>query len=219
MKRLARFCLPSLLLAVSLAQMPFASASAQSDKTVFTAPIRTDRGSVEAAFHVFEASPFCAIGYEEYSHPAIPATTEGEIFVPDSVVAPDGQHLRICWVARGAFQGCKKLTKIHLPQGLVTIADLSFQGCDSLREVTLSDSLTTIYPQAFWGCFALRRINLRCPNPPFTYHHGTFEKHCLNTSTIVVPFGSVDSYRNDRTFSSFRYHAEHIPTFPHSSHE
>lgn len=93
-------------------------------------------------------TPFAAIGYEEYFRPAIPATTEGEIFVP------------------------------------------------------------------FWGCFALRRINLRCSNPPPTYHHGTFENHSFNTATIVVPFGSVDNYRNDKTFSSFRYHAEHIPTFP-----
>lgn len=166
------------------------------------------------AFRMKKDTPFAAIGYEEYFHPAIPATTEGEIFVPDSVVGSDGRHRRICWVSRGCFQGCKRLTKIHLPFNISTISDLAFQGCDSLREVTLPDSLRIIYPQAFWGCFALRRINLRCPNPPLTYHHGTFENHSFNTATIVVPFGSVDSYRNDKTFSSFRYHAEHIPTFP-----
>lgn len=166
------------------------------------------------AFRMNEDSPFVATGYEEYSHPAIPATTKGEIFVPDSVVASDGQHRRICWVSRGSFQGCKMLTKVHLPHTISTISDLAFQGCDSLREVTLSDSLRIIYPQAFWGCFALRRINLRCPYPPLTYREGTFEGHSLNTATIVVPFGSVDSYRNDKAFSSFRYHAEHIPTFP-----
>ena len=166
------------------------------------------------AFRMKEDTPFAAIGYEEYFRPAIPATTEGEIFVPDSVVGSDGRHRRICWVSRGSFQGCKRLTKIHLPFNISTISDLAFQGCDSLREVTLPDSLTIIYPQAFWGCFALRRINLRCSNPPLTYHHGTFENHSFNTATIVVPFGSVDNYRNDKTFSSFRYHAEHIPTFP-----
>lgn len=194
--------------------MPFASASAQSHNIVFTAPIRTDRGSVQMAFRMKKDTPFAAIGYEEYFRPAIPATTEGEIFVPESVVGSDGQHRRICWVSRGSFQGCKRLTKIHLPFNISTISDLAFQGCDSLREVTLPDSLTIIYPQAFWGCFALRRINLRCSNPPLTYHEGTFENHSFNTATIVVPFGSVDSYRNDKTFSSFRYHAEHIPTFP-----
>ena len=166
------------------------------------------------AFRMKEDTPFAAIGYEEYFRPAIPATTEGEIFVPDSVVGSDGRHRRIRWVSRGCFQGCKRLTKIHMPFNISTISDLAFQGCDSLREVTLPDSLTIIYPQAFWGCFALRRINLRCSNPPLTYHEGTFENHSFNTATIVVPFGSVDSYRNDKTFSSFRYHAEHIPTFP-----
>ena len=166
------------------------------------------------AFRMKEDSPFVATGYEEYSHPAIPATTKGEIFVPDSVAASNGRYLSVCWVSRGSFQGCKMLTKVHLPHTISTISDLAFQGCDSLREVTLSDSLRIIYPQAFWGCFALRRINLRCPYPPLTYREGTFEGHSLNTATIVVPFGSVDSYRNDKTFSSFRYHAEHIPTFP-----
>ena len=214
MKRLALLTLSPFFLFTFLALMPFASASAQSHNIVFTAPIRTDRGSVQMAFRMKKDTPFAAIGYEEYFHPAIPATTEGEIFVPDSVVGSDGQHRRIRWVSRGSFQGCKRLTKIHLPFNISTISDLAFQGCDSLREVTLPDSLTIIYPQAFWGCFALRRINLRCSNPPLTYHEGTFENHSFNTATIVVPFGSVDSYRNDKTFSSFRYHAEHIPTFP-----
>ena len=214
MKRLALLTLLPFFLFTFLALMPFASASAQSHNIVFTAPIRTDRGSVQMAFRTREDTPFAAIGYEEYSHPAIPATTEGEIFVPDSVVGSDGRHRRIRWVSRGSFQGCKRLTKIHLPFNISTISDLAFQGCDSLREVTLPDSLRIIYPQAFYGCFALRRINLRCPNPPLTYYEGTFENHSFNTATIVVPFGSVDSYRNDKTFSSFRYHAEHIPTFP-----
>lgn len=214
MKRLALFTLSPFFLFTFLALMPFASASAQKHNIVFTAPIRTDRGSVQMAFRMKKDTPFAAIGYEEYFRPAIPATTEGEIFVPDSVVGSDGQHRRIRWVSRGSFQGCKRLTKIHLPFNISTISDLAFQGCDSLREVTLPDSLTIIYPQAFWGCFALRRINLRCSNPPLTYHEGTFENHSFNTATIVVPFGSVDSYRNDKTFSSFRYHAEHIPTFP-----
>ena len=214
MKRLALLTLSPFFLFTFLALMPFASASAQKHNIVFTAPIRTDRGSVQMAFRMKKDTPFAAIGYEEYFRPAIPATTEGEIFVPDSVVASDGRHRRIRWVSRGSFQGCKRLTKIHLPFNISTISDLAFQGCDSLREVTLPDSLTIIYPQAFWGCFALRRINLRCSNPPLTYHEGTFENHSFNTATIVVPFGSVDSYRNDKTFSSFRYHAEHIPTFP-----
>ena len=214
MKRLALLTLLPFFLFTFLALMPFASASAQSHNIVFTAPIRTDRGSVQMAFRMKEDSPFVATGYEEYSHPAIPATTEGEIFVPDSVAASNGRYLSVCWVSRGSFQGCKMLTKVHLPHTISTISDLAFQGCDSLREVTLSDSLRIIYPQAFWGCFALRRINLRCPYPPLTYREGTFEGHSLNTATIVVPFGSVDSYRNDKTFSSFRYHAEHIPTFP-----
>lgn len=214
MKRLALFTLSPFSLFTFLALMPFASASAQKHNIIFTAPIRTDRGSVQMAFRMNEDTPFATIGYEEFFRPAIPATTEGEIFVPDSVVGSDGQHRRICWVSRGSFQGCKRLTKIHLPFNISTISDLAFQGCDSLREVTLPDSLRIIYPQAFYGCFALRRINLRCPYPPLTYHEGTFENHSFNTATIVVPFGSVDNYRNDKTFSSFRYHAEHIPTFP-----
>ncbi|MBQ7462489.1 MAG: leucine-rich repeat protein, partial [Bacteroidaceae bacterium] len=149
MKRLALFTLSPFFLFTFLALMPFASASAQSHNIVFTAPIRTDRGSVQMAFRMKEEdSPFVAIGYEEYSHPAIPATTKGEIFVPDSVAASNGRYLSVCWVSRGSFQGCKRLTKIHLPFNISTISDLAFQGCDSLREVTLPDSLTIIYPQA-----------------------------------------------------------------------
>jgi len=166
------------------------------------------------AFRMAKDNPCTAIGYEEYNRPAIPAEAEGEIFVPDSVVAPDGERRVVLWVSRGSFQGCLNITNVHLPRTIESISDLAFQGCESLREITLSDSLRVIYPQAFSGCSALKRVTLLSPYPPRTYHEGTFEESCFNTATIVVPFGSVDNYRKDNLFSSFRYHAEHIPTFP-----
>lgn len=214
MKRSHSVVALSAILAVILAQMPFVPACAQGHHIPFTVKVRTDKGSVPMAFRMAKDTPSTAIGYEEYNRPAIPAETEGEIFVPDSVVAPDGRRLEVQWISRGSFQGCLNITKVHLPRTIRSISDLAFQGCDSLREITLSDSLRVIYPQAFAGCNALRHVILSSPYPPHTYHEGTFEESCFNTATVVVPFGSVDNYRKDNLFSRFRYHAEHIPTFP-----
>ena len=201
-------------LIVSLALTSFLSVNAQGHHIPFTVKVRTDKGSVPMAFRMAMDSPFTAVGYEEYNRPAIPVQTEGEIFIPDSVVAPDGRRLEVQWISRGSFQGCLNITKVHLPRTIRSISDFAFQGCESLREITLSDSLQVIYPQAFSGCFALKRVTLSSPYPPHTYQEGTFEESCFNTATIVVPFGSADNYRKDNLFSHFRYHAEHIPTFP-----
>ena len=203
-----------LILVLFLVQLPISSVSAQEGNATFIVQVRTGKGKVPMAFHTRGADYGCYVGYHEYNRPAIPIETNGEIFIPDSVLTPDGQRLPVRWISRGSFQGCQNITKVHLPHAIEYISDLAFQNCKSLREITLSDSLRHIYPQAFMGCKALQRVILHSPNPPRTYAEGTFEQKVLNTTTVVFPSVSAKKNWDYSVFSHFRYHVEYIPTYP-----
>ncbi|MBO4549840.1 MAG: leucine-rich repeat protein, partial [Bacteroidaceae bacterium] len=100
----------------------------------FIVQVRTDKGTVPMAFHT-RIEYGCFVGYQEYNKPCIPIETKGEIFIPDSVVTPDGQTLPVRWISRGSFQGCQNITKVHLSHAIEYISDYAFQNCKSLREI------------------------------------------------------------------------------------
>ncbi len=195
-------------------QISFSSLIAQERNAAFIVQVCTDKGKVPMAFHTCRADYGCFVGYQEYNRPAIPIETKGEVFIPDSVLTPDGRTLPVRWISRGSFQGCQNITKVHLSHAIEYISDLAFQNCKSLREITLSDSLKHIYPQAFMGCNALQRVILCSPNPPRTYAEGTFEQGLLNTTTVIFPSVSAKKDWEYSDFSHFRYHVELIPTYP-----
>lgn len=177
----------------------------------FTADIPFGEGNVTMRFHLNPSGDACAIGDEEYYKTCIPADTEGELIIPDSI-AYDGENHAIKWISRGSFQSCPNLTRIKLPSNLRSISDLAFQGCTSLREIIFSDSIKTIYPQAFISCTALRRVRFLNPQPPRSYYD-TFEESIYSTATLVVPAETAEYYLTNPLTHRFRYHAEVLPIY------
>ena len=57
-----------------------------------------------------------------------------------------------------AFNGCKKLEKLSLPQGLQAINDKTFYQCESLREVFIPKTVTFIGVDAFGSCKNLQKV-------------------------------------------------------------
>ena len=62
-------------------------------------------------------------------------------------------------IADCAFNTCKKLTKIAIPNGVTRFGDDLFTECESLTKVTLPSSLKTIAPQTFYKCTQLKQID------------------------------------------------------------
>ena len=178
----------------------------------FTYPIPHGEDTLSMTFHTGWGSDAVAVGLEEYNKPAIPADTEGEIVIPDSVVF-EGVTAPVRWLSRGSFQSCPNLTAVRLPQTLKTISDLAFEGCTSLREITFPDSLDVIFPRAFIGCTALRRVRFLSPAPPKSYDNDTFDEAAYATATLVIPARSAEAYLTNPLSYRFRYHAEVIPLY------
>ncbi|MGN0814903.1 MAG: leucine-rich repeat protein [Candidatus Coproplasma sp.] len=74
-----------------------------------------------------------------------------------SVIPSDGS---VTSIAAGAFMGCKYLSQITLPDGIISIGDYAFGGCDKLTEIIIPDSVTTIGNSAFRGCYTMQSVTL-----------------------------------------------------------
>ena len=62
-------------------------------------------------------------------------------------------------IAGGAFNGCRSLTSINIPETQTFIGDHTFWGTD-LTSVTIPDSVTSIGFQAFSACDGLTSVNI-----------------------------------------------------------
>lgn len=61
-------------------------------------------------------------------------------------------------IERQAFSGCEKLTEIHLPSGVTDMGDFVFSGCGSLTNIDLPSELTQIESGTFYNCDHLERV-------------------------------------------------------------
>jgi len=187
------------------------------DGLPFTHLVKTSKGMVSMSFHTGNDKGGdglgVALGDQEYDHPVVPADFKGEIFLPDSILVPDGRQLPLRWISRGSFQNCTGITEVHLPLTAYSISDLSFQNCKSLRQITIPDSFRVIYPRAFLGCTGLRRIVLLPAVPPQSYNNDTFDEVTYQMATVVFPAQSSEDYINNPLCYRFRYHAELIPSY------
>lgn len=77
-------------------------------------------------------------------------TLAGEYAIKDGTIV----------MADGAFNGCKELTKITIPEGVKTVSFNAFKDCVKLAEVVLPSSIKTIGGYAFLRCIALKSITL-----------------------------------------------------------
>lgn len=59
-----------------------------------------------------------------------------------------------------AFEGCKSLQSIVVPEGVINISDCAFEGCSSLTEITLLNPEVKIGRDVFKGCVAITTVNL-----------------------------------------------------------
>ena len=59
-----------------------------------------------------------------------------------------------------AFYNCQSLKRINLPLTLVDIAESAFSGCNDLEEITLPEGLRSLNKWAFCNCRSLKSINI-----------------------------------------------------------
>ena len=61
-------------------------------------------------------------------------------------------------IADSAFEYCRSLTSVTIPDSVISIDDNAFEGCTSLTSITIPNSVTSIGNSAFYGCESLTNI-------------------------------------------------------------
>ena len=81
--------------------------------------------------------------------------SKGKVIIPKSI---DG--LPVTTINRKAFNNCRFLTSLTIPNSVTTISEYAFNGCKSLASIEIPSSVTTIGTCAFLGCESLKSITI-----------------------------------------------------------
>ena len=76
----------------------------------------------------------------------------GDIVVPESVKAKDGNVYKITAFGEKCFYGCTDLTSIKIPSSVTSLGQGCFQLCTKLTSITIPSSVTSLGDQCFKDC-------------------------------------------------------------------
>ena len=85
-----------------------------------------------------------------------------------SITIPDSMTS----IGEYAFEDCSGLTSVTIPNSVTNIGDYAFQWCDGLTSVTIGDSVTNIGGSAFEGCSGLTKFKVDSNNPNYKSVNG-----------------------------------------------
>lgn len=108
------------------------------------------------------------------------------------------------------FDGCENLTSVAIPSSVKSIGIKAFYGCNSLTSIVIPSSVSSIGEDAFNNCSSLTSITILSETPPSIKHFdsglplilGNFHLG-LERTTIYVPAGSVEAYKNARGWEDY----------------
>ena len=119
--------------------------------------------------------------YNAHVFAFMPTSYSGGYTIPDGIE----------YIA-SAFEGCKSLTSITIPNSVTSIGSSAFSGCTGLTSVTIPNSVTSIGDDAFHGCTSLTSIEI--PNSVTSIGDYAFSG-CTGLTTVTIP-NSVTSIGN-----------------------
>lgn len=108
---------------------------------------------------------------------------KGEIIIPETVVF-NGVNYRVTSIGKKAFDECKSLKSIIIPNSVMTIGEDAFRNCFSLKYIAFTDSIKTIGKSAFCRCESLKAIII--PDSIKTISWGAFNQ-CKSLKAIAIP--------------------------------
>ncbi len=109
-----------------------------------------------------------------------------------------------------AFENCWSLTSMTIPNSVTAIGDFAFYVCSNLVSLTISNSVTKIGDGAFFGCSSLASVYCLATIPPLCEGNNVFNNEVQETSTLFVPFGCLQKYKEADIWKDF-IHVEELP--------
>ena len=122
----------------------------------------------------------------------------GSLEIPPKVTYKSKTY-RVVAIGYFAFNCCRNLTSVSIPNSVITIDDYAFYACKELTSVSIPNSVITIGDQAFMSCYKLTSVSI--PNSVTKIGYGPFA-YCNLTSISVDPanpnYKSIDGVLYDK---------------------
>ena len=126
----------------------------------------------------------------------------GALIIPETVTY-DGTTYSVTTISDEAFQHCRSLTSVTIPNSVTSIGGYAFAGCSGLTSVTIPNSVTSIGDNAFAGCSGVTQMTCLSQRPPVASTK-TFVDMDYENCKVYVPAGSKTIYWTATGWNNFR---------------
>ena len=86
-------------------------------------------------------------------------------------------------IPAAAFNNCRLIEKITLPESIVTISNQAFMYCESLQSISIPDGVTEIQTYAFSRCTGLKELHV----PSLAVVQENAFQYCQNLEELTLP--------------------------------
>ena len=117
----------------------------------------------------------------------------GDITIPETVDY-NGITYSVTGIGNGAFEDCKSLTSITIPNSVTSIGERAFSSCSALPSITIPNSVTSIGENAFFLCELLTSIVI--PNNVIWIGEDAF-LGCIFAKDNFINHSSLDAEENE----------------------
>ena len=124
--------------------------------------------------------------YDGYDQPT------GNLIIP-STVTDGNDTYSVTSIGNVAFQFCRGLTSVSIPNSVTSIGNYAFNNCSSLTSVAIPNYVSSIGYYAFSGCSGITSINI--PNSVTSIGESSFA-YCYGLSSLTIG-SSVTSVGTD----------------------
>lgn len=129
-----------------------------------------------------------------------PSHYSGDIVIPDEVKY--GRYsFDVTTIGKRAFEDCKNLTSIKLPQKLKTVYEKAFYGCTGLTSLYIPDSTLYIDDYAFANLTNLQEIHL----PLIVDVIGRYAFKGLGVKELIIPDTWLGGWTSESLYGYFFY--------------
>lgn len=130
------------------------------------------------------------------------ATAIESVELPSSLITVTDGAMAIDAIGTHAFENCRSLREINIPESVTTIQTSVFSGCTSLTTITLPKGVTWVCGSAFQDCIGLKEIRVHASVPPKADYQA-FYRVDTETCKLMVPEGTRDAYKEADEWKGF----------------
>ena len=107
----------------------------------------------------------------------------GSVVIPEEVIYM-GKTRKVTSIGDYAFNQCRSLTSVTIPNSVTSIDNNAFTHCNLLTSVTIGNSVTSIGHEAFYGCSSLTSVTIGNSVTSIGFYAFTY---CSSLTSVTIP--------------------------------